>query len=51
MQIYALSFDWQTKTNLSQELLNWVNDDEQFLKNIITGDEAWVYGYDIETKA
>jgi len=23
---------------------------ENFLKNIITGDETWVYGYDVETK-
>ena len=22
----------------------------QFLKNIVTGDESWVYGYDLETK-
>ena len=24
--------------------------DVQFLKNIVTGDESWVYGYDPETK-
>ena len=23
---------------------------ENFLKNNITGDETWVYGYDVETK-
>ena len=23
---------------------------ENFLKNVITGDETWVYGYDVETK-
>ena len=27
------------------------NDDPDLLKKVITGDEAWVYGYDIETKA
>jgi len=26
------------------------NGNEKFLKNIITGDETWVYGYDVETK-
>jgi hypothetical protein len=26
------------------------NDDENLLKNIIIGDEKWVYGYDIETE-
>ena len=38
-------------TNLAQELLNDVNDDPDLLKRIITGDESWVYNYDIETKA
>ena len=27
------------------------NDDPDLLKTIITDDESWVYGYDIETKA
>ena len=27
-----------------------MNADENFLKNVITGDETWVYGYDVETK-
>ena len=27
-----------------------MNGNENFLKNIITGDETWVYGYDVETK-
>jgi len=35
---------------ISQELLSNANGNENFLKNIITGDEMWVYGYDIETK-
>jgi hypothetical protein len=30
----------------SQELLT----NENFLKNIVTGDETWVYGYGVETK-
>ena len=39
-----------TRVNISQELLDRVNIDENFLKTIITGDETWVYGYDVETK-
>ena len=37
--------------NISQELLDRVGVDENFLKTIITDDETWVYGYDVETKA
>jgi len=35
---------------IGQELLANANGNEKFLKNIITGDETWVYGYDVETK-
>lgn len=35
---------------VSRELLDRSNDDENFLKNVITGGETWVYDYDIETK-
>ena len=35
---------------ISQELLASANGNENFLKNIITGDEMWVYGCDVETK-
>jgi len=35
---------------ISQELLAKANGNENFLKNIITGDETWVYRYDVETK-
>jgi hypothetical protein len=41
----------QIRVDASQELLNWPNEDENFLKNIITGEETWIYGYDVETKA
>jgi len=34
---------------VSQELFDRSNADENFLKNVITGDETWVYGYDVET--
>jgi hypothetical protein len=35
---------------ICQELLNHITKDDNFLKLIITGDETWVYGYDVETK-
>jgi hypothetical protein len=35
----------------SQELFDCSNADDNFLKNVITGDETWVYEYDIETRA
>ena len=34
----------------SQELLANANGNENFLKNIITGDETWVYWYDVEVE-
>jgi hypothetical protein len=39
----------QNRVDMSKELLDQSNDDN-FLKNIITGDETWVYGYEVETK-
>ena len=36
---------------IAQEIWNDVNDDPDLLKKIITGDESWVYSYDVETKA
>ena len=38
----------QNRVDVSQELLDRANGDDKFLKNIITGDETWVY--DVETK-
>ena len=40
----------ENRVEISQELLANANDNKNFLKNIITGDETWVYGYDVETK-
>jgi hypothetical protein len=37
--------------DVSKEFVGRANADENFLKNIVTGDETWVYGYDVETKA
>jgi len=40
----------KNRVEISQELLANANGNENILKNIITGDEAWVYGYDVETR-
>ncbi|UYV73009.1 hypothetical protein LAZ67_10001506 [Cordylochernes scorpioides] len=37
--------------NIANEMLDSVHDDPNLLQRVITGDEAWVYGYDVETKA
>jgi hypothetical protein len=38
------------RVNISQELLDRISVDENFLKTIVTGDETWIYGYDIKNK-
>jgi len=40
----------ENHVEISQEPLANANSNENFLKNITTGDETWVYGYDVETK-
>jgi len=40
----------ENRVEISQELIANANGNENFLKNIITGDETWVYGYDVDTK-
>jgi len=40
----------QNRVEISQELLANVNSNGNFLKNIVTGDETWVYGCDVESK-
>ena len=40
----------QHRVQVCQELLEMANDNENLLKQVITGDETWVYGYDVETK-
>ena len=35
---------------IAQEILTTFNEDPDLLKNLITGDESWMCGYDIETK-
>ncbi|UYV65462.1 hypothetical protein LAZ67_3004435 [Cordylochernes scorpioides] len=41
----------QLRMNIANEMLDSVRDDPNLLQRVITGDEAWVYGYDVETKA
>ena len=38
------------RVQVCQDLLNHSENDKEFLSKIITGDESWVYGYDVETK-
>ena len=40
----------ENRVEISHELPANANGNENFLKNIITGDETWVYEYDVETK-
>ena len=40
----------ESSVEISQELLSNANGNENFLKNITTGDQTWVYGYDVEMK-
>ena len=40
----------RNRVTVIQKLFDRSNADENFLKNVITGDETWVYGYDVETK-
>lgn len=47
-----LNFDQkQHRINIAKELLDSVRDDPNLLQRVITGDESWVCGYDVETKA
>ncbi|UYV65408.1 hypothetical protein LAZ67_3004279 [Cordylochernes scorpioides] len=41
----------QHRMNIANEMLDSVRDNPNLLHRVITGDEAWVYGYDVETKA
>jgi len=38
------------RQTIARDLFEYSCEDVQFLKNIVTGDESWVYGYDPETK-
>ena len=36
--------------DIAQEMLTTFNNDLDLVKKVITADESWVYGYDIQTK-
>ena len=40
----------EQRQKIAGDVLEGSYEDVQFLKNIVTGDESWVYGYDPETK-
>ena len=47
-----LNFQQQKhRATIAEQMLADVADDPDLLKRVITGDETWVYGYDIEMKA
>jgi ribosomal protein S13 len=39
-----------TRKEMSEQNLQAVAEDPELLQRVITGDESWIYGYDIETK-
>ena len=41
----------QCRMDIALEMLTTLNDDPDLLKKVITGDESWLYGHDIKTKA
>ena len=41
----------QLRIKIAQEILDSVRDNPNLLQRVITGDESWVYGYYVETKA
>jgi predicted transcriptional regulator len=40
----------QLRLEVMRDMLECSNSDPEFLKTVITGDEMWMYGYDLETK-
>jgi len=40
----------EQRQTIDGDLLERACEDVQFVKNSVTGDESWVYGYDRETK-
>ena len=41
----------QVRLDIVQNLLQTTDDYAEYLNTVITGDESWVYGYDLKTKA
>lgn len=40
----------QLRLEVAQDMLECANRDPEFLKTVITGDESWVYGYDLDSR-
>lgn len=40
----------ENSSEIGQELLTSANGHGHFLKNTVTEDETWIYGYEVETK-
>jgi hypothetical protein len=40
----------QLRFEVAWDMMECTNGDPEFLKNVITGDETWVYGYDSKMK-
>jgi len=40
----------EQRQTIARDLFERSREDVQFLMHIVTGDESWVYGYDLETK-
>ena len=40
----------EIRKTISQNMLEMVSDDKEWMNKVISGDETWVYGYDPETK-
>jgi hypothetical protein len=41
----------QIRVEVSQDMLDSTTGEPDFMNTIITGDESWVYGYDLETNS
>ena len=41
----------QLRLEVSQNMLDYANSDPEYMNFVTTGNESWVYGYDLETKA
>ena len=47
-----LNFEEKKRSmDIALDMLTTFNDYSDLHKKVITGDESWVYGYDVETKA
>ena len=45
-----LTIEQDNRTDVSLHLLERIQSDRNFLKNVITSDEIWIFEYDPETK-